>query len=199
MNGKHGARLWMMAAVVGTLISVTIVFAIMGTGEKGAGAALRVSARLSFLLFWAAYAGGALATVFGPMFESMARHGRNFGLAFAAALSVHLGAALWYYHVSAYPFRFTPIIRAELVGVVWIYILASFSIKRLRDLISPELWRRMRVLGMEYVAVLFAFNFAVFPTTITYFPFLLLIIAAMIFRLVAVLRYGRRSNRTASP
>ena len=156
-------------------------------------------ARLSFLLFWAAYAGGALATVFGPMFESMARHGRNFGLAFAAALSVHLGATLWYYHVSAYPFRFTPIIRAELVGVVWIYILASFSIKRLRDLISPELWRRMRVLGMEYVAVLFAFNFAVFPTTITYFPFLLLIIAAMIFRLVAVLRYGRRSNRTASP
>ena len=199
MNGNHGAQLWMTAAIVAILISVAITFVIMGTGEKGAGAALRVSARLSFLLFWAAYAGGALATLFGPMFERMARHGRDFGLAFAAALSVHLGVALWYYHVAAYPFHLTPIIRSELIGAVWIYVLASFSIKRLRDAISPELWRHMRTFGMEYIAVLFAFNFAVFPTTITYFPFLLLIVTGMISRLVAALRYRRRTNRTASP
>ena len=199
MNGKQRARLWMTAAFVATLISVAIIFAIMGTGEKGASAALRVSARLSFLLFWAAYAGGALATLFGPMFESMARHGRDFGLAFAAALGVHLGVALWYYHVSAYPFHLTLLIRAELIGVVWMYVLASFSIKRLRDAISPDLWRRMRTLGMEYIAVLFAFNFAVFPTSITYFPFFLLVITGMILRLIVVLRYRRRTNRTASP
>jgi hypothetical protein len=199
MKSTLGAQLWMTAAFGATLISVVIVFAIMGTGEKGTVAALRVSVRLSFLLFWAAYAGRALAVLFGPMFDCLARHGRNFGLAFAAALSVHLGLVGWFYHVSARPFHLNHLISAELIGVAWIYVLAGFSTKRLRNAISLDLWRRMRTLGTEYIAIIFAFNFAVFPTTITYFPFLLLIVAGMILRLVVALRYRTRTNGMASP
>ena len=85
------AGLWIVAASAATLFSIVIVFAFVGAGEKGTVAALRVSARLSFLLFWAAYAGGALASLFGPRNSRAWRGGvRDFGLAFAAALSVHL-------------------------------------------------------------------------------------------------------------
>jgi hypothetical protein len=45
--------------------------------------ALRVTARGSFVLFWLAYAAGAMATLWGPPFTGLARHGREFGLAFA--------------------------------------------------------------------------------------------------------------------
>ncbi len=199
MKSDRRAGLWIVAASAATLFSIVIVFAFVGAGEKGTVAALRVSARLSFLLFWAAYAGGALASLFGPRFESLARRGRDFGLAFAAALSVHLGLVVWFCHISTPPFRIGHLAVAELIGAVWIYALAVFSIKRLRNAISPHLWRLMRTLGMEYIALIFAYNFALDPTDIRNFPFLLLIIGAMMLRIIAGLRYWRQTNRTALP
>jgi hypothetical protein len=57
--------------------------------------ALRMTARWSFLLFWVAYAGGALATLFGPALAPLSGRGREFGLAFAAAHLVHIGLVIW--------------------------------------------------------------------------------------------------------
>jgi len=65
-------------------------------GEK-LGVALRATARWSFLLFWLAYAGGALATLFGPKFQALARRGRDFGLSFAS------GRSLITYHFWPWP------------------------------------------------------------------------------------------------
>ena len=56
----------------------------------------------------------------GPRFESLARRGRDFGLAFAAALSVHLGLVVWFCHISTPPFRIGHLAVAELIGAVWI-------------------------------------------------------------------------------
>jgi hypothetical protein len=53
--------------------------------------ALRLTARWSFLLFWMAYTGSAMGALFGPAFEVLARRGREFGLAYAAAHLIHLG------------------------------------------------------------------------------------------------------------
>jgi hypothetical protein len=43
----------------------------------------------------------ALTRFCGPRFAILARHGREFGLAFAAALSVHVGLVLWLMDVAA--------------------------------------------------------------------------------------------------
>jgi hypothetical protein len=190
-------RFWMTAAFGASLITVAVVFAVAGTGEKATVIALQAVARIAFLLFLAAYAGGPLATLLGPRFDGLSRHGRDFGLAFAAALSVHLGLVVWFCYVTAHPLHASRLIIAELIGAAWIYILAGFSIKRLRDAISPDLWRLMRTLGMDYVALIFAYNFALAPTTLKNLPFLLLAIGGLILRIIAALRYWRRTNSTA--
>jgi len=80
----------MAASIVVALVIVLIVRVGATPGEK-LGVALRATARWSFLLFWLAYAGGALATLFGPKFQALAHRGRDFGLSFASAHLVHLG------------------------------------------------------------------------------------------------------------
>jgi hypothetical protein len=56
--------------------------------------ALELTARWSFLLFWLAYAGNAVAILFGAQLAA----GREFGLAFASAHLVHIGLVVWLFH-----------------------------------------------------------------------------------------------------
>ena len=56
--------LWMGAASLIAFVLAVIALAIFGA--SGTSVALRVTARWSFLLFWLAYAGGAMAKLWGP-------------------------------------------------------------------------------------------------------------------------------------
>jgi hypothetical protein len=86
---------WMGSAFCASLGLATLVLATLGPGEHGTVAALQVTARFSFLLFWLAYTAGAMTTLFGPAFEPLKRRGREVGLAFASAHLVHLGLVAW--------------------------------------------------------------------------------------------------------
>ena len=81
MMRKSG--IWMGAAFGIALTIATAVLVLGGTDNKSIRLALELTARWSFLLFWLAYAGGALATLFG--WGVLAGRGREFGVAFAAA------------------------------------------------------------------------------------------------------------------
>ena len=65
-------------------VSAIVVLAIFGAGNTGTREALRVTARWSFLLFWGAYVGSAMAKGFGPRFDRLGRRGRELGLSFAS-------------------------------------------------------------------------------------------------------------------
>src|ERR1700739_2690181 len=56
----------MGAAFLIAFVLAIIVLAVFGAGEHGTDLALRVTARWSFLLFWLAYAGRAMAWLCGP-------------------------------------------------------------------------------------------------------------------------------------
>jgi hypothetical protein len=58
------------------LLVAASVFAAKGIDEDSIDLALRLTARLAFLLFWLAYAGGAVATLFGPRLEPVGRQAR---------------------------------------------------------------------------------------------------------------------------
>ena len=83
------------AALAVACALTTAVLIHTGANQLGLSEALRVTARWSFMLFWLAYTGGALARLFGAKLGPIARHGREFGLSFVAAHSVHLGLAIW--------------------------------------------------------------------------------------------------------
>ena len=188
-----GALAWMAAAFAVSLVLAAIVLAIFGAGESGSALALRVTARWCFLLFWPAYAGGALAKLCGPRFAVLARHGREFGLAFAAALSVHIGLVLRLMDVAASQRTLMLFFWA---GVACTFALALFSLPRLRDWLGTRLWRAATEFALNYIALVFAVDFIVEPLRasgadkypLSYLPFVILLAGAVALRLAARLR-----------
>jgi hypothetical protein len=92
---SRSAELWIGAALGANLFLSAIILVARGAGVHGTEAALFATGRVAFLWFWAAYAGGALTTLFGAAFLPLKQRGREFGLAFAAALLVHLALVSW--------------------------------------------------------------------------------------------------------
>ena len=194
---------WMAAAFLVCLLLAAAVLAAFGTGERGTVLALRLTARWCFL-FWFAYAGGALAKLWNlSLFAELARHGREFGLAFAAALAVHVGLVLWHYHIA------TPPDGAMLffwVGIFCTYLLALFSLPGARDALGPRFWHMVLTLALEYIALVFAVDFILDPLQaagaakypLSYVPFLVMLVGGALLRLAAFARTNLGRERAAS-
>jgi len=184
----------MGAAFVVALGTAAIVLAIFGVGERGTDIALRATARWSFLLFWLAYAGGALATLFGSRLTGLARQGRNLGLAFASAQLIHVGLVLWVIHIAAAP---DGSMLFFWVGIFCTYVLACFSLPWLRDKLGQRLWRILCTITLEYIALVFAADFILIPLQekgpggypLSYVPFVLMLAGGLGLRLTSVVRH----------
>jgi len=150
----------MLAGFLVALALAAIVLVIFGADNGGTQLALRVTARWSFLLFWLAYAGGTLARLFGGRLDGLARRGREFGLAFASAHLIHVGLVLWLYHITPGPGSAMVFFW---VGILCTYLLALFSLPRLRDALGRPLWRVLRTIALEYIALAFGFDFILDP------------------------------------
>jgi hypothetical protein len=185
MGGAFGAALAVGLAVLLRL----------GSSVDAVAVATQAVARVAFVFFWPAYAGGALAALFGPAFAGLARHRRAFGLAFAAALLVHLAFVAWLFRISSpQPISDTVALYFG-VGALWAYGLTLGSWKPLRDVFGARLWRIFSTAGLEYIAFLFFRDFVLLPLQydvrhpLTYYgPFAILIIVAALLRWTAALR-----------
>jgi len=192
MKRKDPIVFWMGAAFAIALALTGATFAVIGIDIVQA---LRLTARWSFLLFWLAYAGGAMATLFGPTFKPIAMRARELGLAYAAAQLVHLGLVVWLFQVSSHPPLSGKPFDFFATGLAFTYLLAIFSIGRLADALGPNAWRILRITGVNYI--LFAFSWDFVPGAYRaataheagnlawYLPFAAMCIAAPILVLVA--------------
>ena len=199
------ARVWVVGALVGALAIAAAILAADGTGPDGLGLAVRVTARWSFLYFWLSYAGGATAVLFGPAFSKLARVARSAGLAFAAALQVHIGLVVWLGVVTGH----VPLQG----GLLWFFVIAllfadllvllSFGIA-----ISSlgRLWRPLLLIGTTYILIAFGRDFVLgvldakawsWVYAAEYVPFALLSLIAIPLRLIAPLR--QRTNLRSAP
>lgn len=150
---------WMgMAFGVGLSLAAATL-AIEGTGVKGLIAGLRVTARWSFLLFWFAYTGRSMTTLFGAAIEPLARRGREFGLAYASAQLIHVGLLVWIFVITSH----LPLAGKGLVfftvALVWTYLLAFLSFGRLHEALGVWGWRALRVAALNYILFAFAVDF----------------------------------------
>jgi hypothetical protein len=185
---------WMVVAFIVSLALAAIVLAVAGAGEHGTALALRATARWCFLLFWPAYAGSALERFCGPRFAVLACQGRAFGLAFAAALAVHVGLVLWLMDVAAN--QRTPMLLFW-AGVACTYALALLSLPRLCAWLGPRAWRIASEGAMQYIALVFAVDFILEPLQangsgkypLTYLPFVVMLLGGVLLRLAAQVRW----------
>jgi hypothetical protein len=190
------AWVWMVGASGGGLALAVVVLAGYGTGPVGIGQAVRYTARWSFLFFWLSYVGGAMAILFGPAFSGLARRARALGLAFAAALQVHIGLVIWLGVVIGQIPLQGGILLFFLAGLFCTYllVLVSFGIGT-RNL--GRLWRPLIFLATTYILITFGRDFLLdAPAQLTqhwlsfveYVPFALLSLIAIPLRLAALLR-----------
>jgi hypothetical protein len=209
MKHKSTPVLWMSMAFGVALALATAVLAINGTDAKSLRMGLRVTARWSFLLFWIAYAGRAMTTLFGPAFKWFSGRGREFGLAYAAAQLIHLGLVVWLFQISFRP----PLSRGSAVffsiGIIWTYLLAIFSFGGFSKALGSFGWRALRVVGLNYILLAFAVDFvpvAIHGTAhygtrrlVEYMPFAAMSVASPFLVLAAAVhrRLGMTFNLTS--
>jgi hypothetical protein len=208
MKRKSVPVLWMGMAFGVALCLATAVLAIKGTDAKSLVIALQLTARWSFLLFWVAYAGGAMARLFGPAFAPIARRGREFGLAYAAAQLIHVGLVIWLFQISSRPPLSGTGFDFFVLAIVWTYLLALLSFGRLAEALGPSGWRIVRIAGLNYILYAFAIDF-VTPVIrhgtaeygvwrlVAYVPFAAMSVAAPLLVLAAAAhrRLGMRYSR----
>jgi hypothetical protein len=177
-------------------VALAIVIAIrLGAGpSERIGGALRSTARWSFILFWLATVGRALATLFGARFQSLAAHARDLGLSYASAHLVHLGLVIWIYvyaivHGTEMPPRNALIFFG--IGVFWTYLIVLLSFKPFAAKLSVRTCRILRTIGVEYIALAFFVDFFNrpfqdgFAHIASYAPFVALSLAGPLLRLAA--------------
>jgi hypothetical protein len=207
-RSRDPAWVWVVGAFGGALALAGAVLADYGTGPDGIGQAVRYTARWSFLFFWLSYTGGAMAILFGPAFTGLARSARNLGLAFAAALQVHIGLVVWLgVVIGEIPLQ-GGLLLFFLVGLLFSYLLAllSFGVG-IRKL--GRLWRPLLLLGTTYILIAFGRDFVLgafdqtnqqWPAAAEYVPFALLSLIAIPLRLAAFVRqrFGLRSAGPAT-
>jgi hypothetical protein len=194
---RDPAWVWMIGALGGGLAIAGAVLADYGTGPAGIGQAVRYTARWSFLFFWFSYAGGAMATLFGPTFAGLARRARPLGLAFATALQVHIGLVVWLGVVIGQIPLHGRILWFFLLGLFCTYLLALLSFG-IGTQILGRLWRPLLFGATTYILIAFGRDFlldGLRPTApywlwaVEYVPFALLSVIAIPLRLAA---YRRR-------
>jgi hypothetical protein len=151
--------LWMGGAFGVALGLALCVLAIKGIDIESIVVALRVTARWSFVPFWMAYSAGALAVLFGPTFEPLAKRGREFGLAYAAAQLIHLGLVVWLFQISSRPPLTGLVFVFFSLGLFWTYLLALFSFGGLSRLLGSGAWQTLRVVGLNFIMLAFARDF----------------------------------------
>lgn len=161
---RESSVLWIGIAFGVALALAAAVLVINGTDAKSLVLGLRLTARWSFLLFFVAYAGSAMAALFGPGFGPLARRGREFGLAYAAAQLIHLGLVVWLFRISPRPPLSGGLFVFFVTGIVLTYLLALFSVGGLAKTLGSRGWRTLRVVGLNYILFAFAFDFV--PPTI---------------------------------
>jgi hypothetical protein len=181
----------MGSAFAAAAVLAAATLAVFGAGERGTDIALQATARLSFLLFWLAFAGSGLALIAPPVLQPLKRHGRDFGLAFASAHLVHVGLVVWLCWIGAAPNAGT--FRFFVPPLLFVYVLALFSIRRLQQALGRNGWWWLRNVAMVWIAYAFAVDFLRYPLLdgpkhlVEYLPFALLSIAGPVLFLLSLL------------
>jgi hypothetical protein len=192
---------WVAASFCIALALAALVFAVFGAGGRGTALALEMTGRWSFLLFWLAYTGNAAVSLFGPRFAGWARRGRELGLSFAAAQFFHIGIVLWHYRIATEPVGAMVFFWG---GVFCTGLLVLFSAPRLRHALGRRLWRILCTVALEYIALVFAFDFIVLPLRsgldkypLSYLPFAVLLAGGAGLRFAAWARRMRQPRKAS--
>jgi hypothetical protein len=177
------------------LAIAAIVLGLNGPDNKSVRLALELTARWSFLLFFLAYAGNALAALFG--WQALGGRARQFGLSFASAHLVHVALVIWLGTIMGKVPLSGGLLLFFLIALFFTYLLAALSFGGVKAL-GPA-WPPLRFVAMNFILIAFGRDF-VLPVIhpkpaqynwahfIAYAPFAALSVAAPLLVLAVMYR-----------
>jgi hypothetical protein len=192
---KSNVKLWIGAGFGVALAVSALVLGLNGADNKSIRLALELTARWSFVLFFFAYAGNALAGLFG--WGVLKGRGREFGLSFASAHLVHIGLVIWLGIILGRVPLSGGLLLFFLIALFFTYLLAALSFGGVKTL-GPA-WPPLRFIAMNFILISFGRDFVLpviypKPTQYTfghfafYAPFAVASIAAPLIVLTVMMR-----------
>lgn len=158
---KAGRRWWWPVALGGALGLAAIVTALAVGGDTVTSAQLaaRWTARMSFLMFLPVYSASALARLFHAGWsKALLRERRYWGLGFALAHFIHLGALITFLRISGLPAK-----TVTLIGGGGGYVILAAMALTSNDAAMRALgvwWRRLHMVGIHWLWFVFAFSYS---------------------------------------
>ncbi len=175
------------AVAIASLTLLGALAMLQGGDTEAIRASLRLSGRISLLLFVPAFAASALASMSAhPAIKKLRARRREVGVTFAANQAAHLVLIGWLLVVGTG--RPIPIFVYVLggMGFALTFAMLATSFPGPAKALGAVRWRRLHWVGMHWLAGIFLFDFLkgsfVSDQPIAYVPYALLLIAAFALR-----------------
>lgn len=188
---------WGLFAVLAAAVTALAGFTVRDGIDLGAiDALIRVTARMSLVLFVAAFTARPLAQRWPQGWTRWTlRNRRYIGLAFAWSHGLHaIGIALlWQYDPASFAAKATPVtLIFGGFAYVLLALMAATSFRPTAALIGPRAWRILHLAGSYYIALIFLNSYlGRAAVDAAYLPLALIILGALVLRLVPRLRRRR--------
>ena len=137
--------------LLGFLLGALVCALSVAAHREGSGGwqlAARYTARLSFLLFMAAYLARPLANLADGRAGWLLYNRRGLGLAFAAAHFVHLFALVSYIRVAHQPVTLAGVAPGATAYIILLAMVLTSNDAAVRKL-GPVAWRRLHLVGLH--------------------------------------------------
>lgn len=149
----------LLLALTASLVALSSAYWAGGDFLEQSKLAARWTARASFLVFLIAYSASALARLFpSPLTRAFVRRRRQWGLGFALAHTIHLGALVHYLTLSGET-RPVPVLIGGGLGYVLMFAMALTSNNASQRALG-RWWKRLHRTGIHYIWFIFLFSYA---------------------------------------
>ena len=189
---QSNASVWVAAAVAVSVGFAVAEIAVARDLEHGLPFAVAAVARVAFIPFWLSYTGGAWVALGFTRFAVVRDHVRELGLAFAAAIAIHLGLIFWQV-LRGYSLALTIILIFGAAALLTL-LLFLFSFPTFSRRIPRVALARFRAWATTYIALVYLLDFAIRPQPavlhywVAYAPFAALDLLGLAARALAWLR-----------
>ena len=199
MNGWR--VFWLFAALETAIFAVAL--SAFGTDEAGLRALVRLTVRVSFLVFITVYAAAPLRRLFpSPATQWLSRNRRYLGVSFAWAHGLH-GLAIVLLALllgDGFESNAATVVGGGL-GYALTAAMAATSFDRSARWLGPRRWSLLHRAGLHWLWFIFALNWtgAAIATSLVYLPFAALTWAAAALRGAALVARRRTASAVPSP
>jgi hypothetical protein len=189
ISSKNNLQGWNIVAysalIIGMLLALILIT--QGINEQSMRIAIRATARTSCILFLLAFIASALRRIWSTKLSQWMRLNRRYlGLSFAVSHGFHalaiIGLAIVTPHDAVYNNH------GGNLGYLFIIAMTATSFSSTASWVGERSWQILHTVGMYYLWLAFIYTFAqkLTESTLVYLPFVILLIAAMILRLIVL-------------